>query len=125
MKPEKLISYACDAQGNSQSQYSNFPVGSALLSDDGKVILGCNVESAVYPNTLCAERVAIYSAISQGYTKFKAIAIVSKTGAKPCGSCRQTIYEYLGNVPIYVSDSTGSKISTYYIKDLLPYPFDL
>ncbi|MBI65177.1 MAG: cytidine deaminase [Candidatus Marinimicrobia bacterium] len=125
MKPKKLIIDAIEAQKNSQSKYSNFPVGSALLSDDGKVILGCNVESAVYPNTLCAERVAIYSAISQGYTKFKAIAIVSKTGAKPCGSCRQTIYEYLGNVPIYVSDPTGSKISTYYIKDLLPYPFDL
>jgi len=123
MKSEKLIFHACEAQKNSQSQYSNFPVGSALLCDDEEVVLGCNVESAVYPNTLCAERVAIYSAISQGHTKFKAIAIVSKTGAKPCGSCRQTIYEYLGDIPIYISNGKDANYETHSIKDLLPHPF--
>ena len=85
--------------------------------------MGCNIESAVYPSTLCAERVAIYSALSQGIKKFKAIAIVSNTAAKPCGSCRQIIYEYLEDIPIYISDSKGEEYSEHFIKDLLPYPF--
>ena len=108
---------------NSQSQYSNFAVGCALLSKEGEVILGCNIESAVYPSTLCAERVAIYSALSQGITDFKAIAIVSKNASKPCGSCRQIIYEYLGNIPIYIATGKDQQFETYNIKDLLPYPF--
>ena len=125
MKPEQLVSHAYEAQKNSQSKYSNFPVGCALLCDNEEVVLGCNIESAVYPSTLCAERVAIYSALSKGFSNFQSIAIVSRTGAKPCGSCRQIIYEYLGDIPIYISDSVESNITTYYIKDLLPHPFDL
>ena len=123
MKELDLIKHALKAQKNSQSKYSNFPVGSAILCQDGTVIYGCNIESAVYPSTLCAERVAIYSALSQGYTKFKSIAIVSNSNAKPCGSCRQIIYEYLGDIPIYISDSNGKEFSTHFIEDLLPYPF--
>ena len=124
MEPLILIKEATKAQGNSQSKYSNFAVGCALLSEEGEVILGCNIESAVYPSTLCAERVAIYSALSNGITKFKAISIVSNNGAKPCGSCRQIIHEYLGNIPIYISSNDNTqKFETYYIKDLLPYPF--
>ena len=124
MEPEHLIKEAVSAQRNSKSKYSNFPVGCALLSDEDEVILGCNVESAVYPSTLCAERVAIYSAISQGITKFKAIAIVSKKSAKPCGSCRQIISEFLGNIPIYISDGLHP-YEVHCIDDLLPYPFNL
>ena len=121
--PEDLIEHAIKAQGNSQSEYSKFPVGCALLTDDNKIIYGCNIESAVYPSTLCAERVAIYSALSQGIEKFKAIAIVSNTGARPCGSCRQIMHEYLGDIPIYISDSIGDKYKVHHIKELLPYPF--
>ena len=124
MEPLDLIKEAIKAQDNSQSKYSNYPVGCALLCDD-KIVYGCNIESAVYPSTLCAERVAIYSALSQGFKNFKAIAIVSKTGAKPCGSCRQIIYEYLGDIPIYISDSVGQNYTTHTISELLPYPFDL
>ena len=123
MKELDLIKHALKAQKNSQSKFSNFPVGSAILCQDGTVIYGCNIESAVYPSTLCAERVAIYSALSQGYTKFKSIAIVSNSNAKPCGSCRQIIYEYLGDIPIYISDSNGKEFSTHFIEYLLPYPF--
>ena len=123
MKELDLIKHALKAQKNSQSKYSNFPVGSAILCKDGTVIYGCNIESAVYPSTLCAERVAIYSALSQGYTKFKSIAIVSNNNAKPCGSCRQIIYEYLGDIPIYISDSNGKEFTTHFIKELLPHPF--
>ena len=77
MEALDLIKHAIKAQKNSQSKYSNFPVGCALLCNDGNIIYGCNIESAAYPSTLCAERVGIYSALSQGLNKFKAIAIVS------------------------------------------------
>ena len=77
MSPEKLVKYAIEAQGNAKAKYSKFYVGCALLASDNQVFLGCNIESAAYPSTMCAERVAIYSAISQGVTDFKAIAIVS------------------------------------------------
>ena len=123
MKEMNLVKHAIKAQKNSQSEYSNFPVGCAILCNDGSIIYGCNIESAVYPSTLCAERVAIYSALSQGFTDFTAIAIVSNNSAKPCGSCRQIMYEYLGGIPIYISDSKGKDFSTHHIKDLLPYPF--
>ena len=123
MEPLDLIKHATKAQENSQSKYSDFPVGCALLTADDEIIYGCNIESAAYPSTLCAERVAIYSALSQGINKFKAIAIVSNSGARPCGSCRQIMYEYLGNIPIYISDSKGEEYILHYIKELLPYPF--
>ena len=123
MKELELVKHATKAQKNSQSKYSNFSVGCSILCEDGTIIYGCNIESAVYPSTLCAERVAIYSALSQGHTKFKAIAIVSDNFAKPCGSCRQIIYEYLGDIPIYISSTEGKEFTTHYIKDLLPYPF--
>ena len=123
MLPLDLIKCAIDAQNNAQAKYSHFYVGCALLSNDNKVFLGCNIESAAYPSTMCAERVAIYSAIAQGINKFKAIAIVSKEGAKPCGPCRQIIHEYLGNIPIYVSNGRDKSYETHTIKELLPYPF--
>ena len=121
MTPEKLIEKALEAQKNSQCKYSNFPVGCALLSKNNKVILGCNIESAAYPSTICAERVAIFSAISLGIFEFMAIAIVSPIGAKPCGQCRQIIHEYLGNIPIYVLNDDN--IETHFINDLLPHSF--
>jgi len=123
MLAQDLIKYAVDAQNNAQAKYSQFYVGCALLSNDDKVFLGCNVESAAYPSTMCAERVAIYSAIAQGVTSFKAIAIVSKLSAKPCGPCRQIIHEYLGDVPIYISNGQDENYETHSIKNLLPYPF--
>ena len=123
MLPLDLIKCAVDAQNNAQAKFSKFYVGCALLSDDDKVFLGCNIESAAYPSTMCAERVAIYSAIAQGTTNFKAIAIVSKLSAKPCGPCRQIIHEYLGDIPIYISNGQDNNCETHSIKDLLPYPF--
>ena len=123
MLAKDLIKHAVEAQNNAQAKYSKFYVGCALLSDHDKVFLGCNIESAAYPSTMCAERVAIYSAIAQGVTNFKAIAIVSKLSAKPCGPCRQIIHEYLGDIPIYVSNGQDKDYETHSIKDLLPYPF--
>ena len=123
MEAEELLNYAVEAQTRSQSKYSNFPVGCAILTKCDNVILGCNIESAAYPSTMCAERVAIYSALSQGFIEFKAIAIVSKIGAKPCGPCRQIIHEYLGDIPIYISDGSTTDYDTQTINVLLPYPF--
>ena len=123
MKPEDLIKHAIKAQNNAQAKYSNFYVGCALLTEKNEIFLGCNIESAAYPSTMCAERVAIYSAIAQGINNFKAIAIVSEKGAKPCGPCRQIIHEYLGDIPIYVSNGENEKYETNKITELLPYPF--
>ena len=124
MTPEKLIKEAITAQSRAQAKYSNFKVGTALLTKNNKVIHGCNIESAAYPSTLCAERVAIYSALAQNIKHFKSIAIVSTIAAKPCGPCRQIIHEYLGNIPIYISSGKNTKdFEIHFIKDLLPYPF--
>ena len=123
MKASDLLQEAFLAQEKSKSKYSNFPVGCALLSDDNQIIHGCNIESAAYPSTMCAERIAIYAAISRGITKFKSIAIVFSLGAKPCGPCRQIIHEYLGEIPIYIGKNKSKTFETHYIKDLLPYPF--
>ena len=122
MAPEELIKKAISAQKRAVSPYSNYPVGAALLIADGSIILGCNIESKAYPTTLCAERVAIFSAISQGYKKFSAMALITRDGAYPCGSCRQIIHEYAGNIPIYIAKDVGNYI-TQTISDLLPFPF--
>ena len=122
MKPEELIKQALIAQNRAASPYSQYQVGAAILTEDNTVILGCNVESKAYPTTLCAERVAIFSAIAQGHRKFSAMALVTEDGAFPCGSCRQIIHEYAGNIPIYISNGSNEYI-TKTISELLPYPF--
>ena len=122
MTPEKLIQHAIKAQERAVAPYSNYLVGAALLTDSKTVILGCNVESKAYPTTLCAERVAIFSAISQGFTNFTALALITKDGASPCGSCRQIIHEYAVDIPIYIANESGEYI-TRNISELLPFPF--
>ena len=123
-KTKELINQACIAQKRAKAQYSKYYVGAALMTENNTIILGCNIESKAYPTTICAERVAIFSALSQGHLKYKALALVTKDGAFPCGSCRQIIYEYLGNIPIYISNSKNPEsYEEHYIKDLLPYPF--
>ena len=122
MTPEKLIKHALNARKRAAAPYSQYQVGSAILTNDNTVILGCNVESKAYPTTLCAERVAIFSAIAQGHRKFSAMALVTEDGAFPCGSCRQIIHEYAGNIPIYISNGSNEYI-TKTISELLPNPF--
>ena len=124
MTPEVLIQHAITAKNRAMAPYSNYSVGAAILTETNSVILGCNIESKAYPTTLCAERVAIFSAISQGYNKFMALALITNDGAFPCGSCRQIIHEYLGNIPIYISDEGSQEIETHFIADLLPHAFD-
>ena len=122
MIPEDLIKKAIIAQKRAVAPYSNYPVGAALLTEENSIILGCNVESKAYPTTLCAERVAIFSAISQGYKLFSALALITRDGAYPCGSCRQIIHEYSEDIPIYIALDINDYV-TKTISDLLPFPF--
>lgn len=119
-KKIELIKQARLAQKNAYSPYSKFNVGAALLTKDGKIFTGCNVENASYGLTICAERVAIFKAISEGYKKFVAIAIStsSEKPTFPCGSCRQVLSEF-GNLEIYLDNDKKN----YTISDLLPYSF--
>ena len=122
MKAEDLIKNAIIAQERAVAPYSNYPVGSAILTSDNSIILGCNIESKAYPTTMCAERVAIFSAISQGYKNFTSMALITKDGAFPCGSCRQIIYEYAGNITLYIAKDLNN-YSEQTISKLLPFPF--
>lgn len=122
MNPEQLIKKAIIAQKRAIAPYSKYLVGAALLTSKGQIILGCNIESKAYPTTLCAERVAIFSALSQGYTKFLSMALITKDGAFPCGSCRQIIHEFTENIPIYIANESGKYI-TKTSSEILPFPF--
>ena len=122
MTIEALIKHAHEAQTFSKSPYSKYAVGAALLTNNGDVIYGCNVESKAYPTTLCAERVAIFSAIAQGHDKFTEIAIITKDGAAPCGACRQIISEYCGNISVHFANESG-EFQTMMMDDLLPLAF--
>ena len=122
MAPKDLIKKAIVAQKRAEAPYSSYPVGAALLTTDNSVILGCNIASKAYPTTLCAERVAIFSAISRGYKDFSAMALITQDGAFPCGSCRQIIHEFAGNIRLYIAKDLDN-YDTQTISNLLPYPF--
>ena len=122
MTIEALINHAREAQNFSKSPYSNYPVGAALLTEEEEIVIGFNIESKAYPTTLCAERVAIFSALSLGYKKFKKIAVVTNNKGMPCGSCRQIIHEFAGDIPVIVSDTKKNIFKTT-TKDILPHPF--
>ena len=122
MNPEQLIKQAIIAQKRAIAPYSKYLVGAALQTKNGDIILGCNIESKAYPTTLCAERVAIFSALSQGYNKFESLALITIDGAFPCGSCRQIIHEYTKDIPIYIASQSGKYI-TKTSSEILPFPF--
>lgn len=121
----ELIEAATAVRENSYAPFSHFRVGAALETDDGEVITGCNVESASYGLTVCAERVAIWKAISQGKRKIKHIAVVADTEelTPPCGVCRQIIWEFGGDIPVILANLKG-KTEVVQMKELLPRAFD-
>ena len=121
---KELIENAEKARRFSQAKYSKFKVGAALLAENGKIYSGCNVESSSYSLTICAERVALTKALSEGTTKFKAIAISARDGAfcPPCGACRQLLYDYAPHISVILSD--GSTDKQYQLEELLPLAFD-
>ena len=122
---QELIDAATAGRENAYAPFSDFKVGAALETDDGEIIDGCNVESASYGLTVCAERVAIWKAISQGKRKIKHIAVVADTEelTPPCGVCRQIIWEFGGDIPVLFANLTG-KVETVQMRDLLPRAFD-
>jgi len=121
----KLIDQARLARDRARAHHSGYPVGAAVLTESGKVFLGCNIESSAFPTTICAERVAIFGAIAAGERGFRALAVVSSDSGMPCGACRQVIYEQCGNIPIYVAGPEGHSYKEFSTSQLLPYPFDL
>jgi cytidine deaminase len=120
-----LITAAKQARENAHAPYSNFRVGAALRSSSGRIFGGCNVENATCGLTMCAERVAIFKAISEGERGFSAIAVVTDTDAltPPCGACRQLIWESCGDIPVTMAN-LGGKRETLQMKELFPKPFD-
>jgi len=124
MNPE-LIAKATQAREKAIAPYSAFKVGAALETRDGRVFQGCNIESASYGFSVCAERVALWKALSEGAREFRAMAIVTDAGTitSPCGGCRQLLWEYCGDITIHMVSLNGSS-AEYRMSELLPVPFD-
>ena len=120
-----LVAAARRARENAAAAFSNFKVGAALETAEGTVVTGCNVENATYGLTVCAERVAMFKALSDGHRAFTRIAIVADTESPtpPCGACRQILWEFGGDLEIRLANLTEEK-GVYRLKDLLPLPFD-
>ena len=124
MRPD-LIARAVAARENAIATYSGFKVGAALEAKDGRIYTGCNIENVSYGLTVCAERVALWKALSEGVREFTRIAIVTDApvATPPCGACRQLLWEYCGDIPVHLHSLR--QIDEYYqLADLLPHPFD-
>ncbi len=121
----QLVESAKSAREFAVASFSNFRVGAALVSDTNVIFTGCNIENATYGLTVCAERVAIWKALSEGARKFKRIALVADTETltPPCGACRQLIWEFCGDVAVVLANLRGD-VDIYQMHDLLPHAFD-
>lgn len=118
----KLIEAATEARKHSYAPYSNYKVGAALLTKSGKIYTGCNIENAAYTPTICAERTAIYKAVSEGARDFIAVAVVTSDGGAPCGVCRQVMREFAEEMIVIKADINGSYTSGS-LSELLPDSF--
>jgi cytidine deaminase len=122
---QALVAAAVDARTRAHARYSGFKVGAALETSDGQVITGCNIENATYGLTLCAERVALVKALSDGHSSFARIAVVADTAepTPPCGPCRQLLWEYCGDIEVVLAN-LERPTATLRLSQLLPMPFD-
>lgn len=118
-----LIQVAREARKWAYAPYSHYPVGAALLTASGRVYDGVNVENAAYPNTMCAERVAIFKAVSEGEHRFAAIAVVTSNGGSPCGSCRQVLAEFGLETRVLIANEEGRLLRESSVAELLPEAF--
>jgi len=118
----ELVLMARAARDKAYAPYSGYKVGAALRTQSGHVFTGCNVENAVYPLCTCAERTATVKAVSEGYKDIEAIAVVTDNGGSPCGSCRQTLYEFNPAMRVLLGDDQGN-VREIQLADLLPYAF--
>ena len=122
---DRLVAAARAAREHAVAPYSKFKVGAALLTRDGRIYGGCNVENASYGLTVCAERVALLKALSEGAREFTMIAVVADTTAPtpPCGPCRQLLWEYCGDIPVVMAN-LNIVTGQHQMRELLPLPFD-
>src|SRR5512135_2926759 len=116
----KLIQLALEVRERAYVPYSNYCVGAALLTTSGKFFTGCNVESAAYPTSMCAERVAVFKAVSEGEREFLAIAVVTSNGGTPCGACRQVLAEFGLGTRVLIADEHGKLVQETSVAELLP-----
>lgn len=123
---DPLLEAALKVRENAYAPFSNFKVGAAVEDADGRIHTGCNVENATYGLTLCAERVAIFKAISEGARKFRRVAVAADAPrlTPPCGACRQILWEFCGDVEITLVNPRG-ETAVWKLKDLFPEPFDV
>jgi cytidine deaminase len=123
--PDPLIQAATSVRERAYAPFSHFKVGAAIEDENGRVFTGCNVENATYGLTVCAERVAIFKAISEGAGKLKRVAVVADTDTltPPCGACRQMLWEFCGNAELILANLSG-KHETTSIAEIFPRPFD-
>jgi cytidine deaminase len=119
---EGLVQQAAAARPQAYAPYSGYDVGAALLTASGRVYTGCNVENAVYPLAMCAERVAVFEAVCHGERDFEAIAVVTENGGAPCGSCRQVLREFGERTVVLIADAQGNCRETT-VGELLPDSF--
>ena len=120
---KELISLAIEARRRAYAPYSNYQVGAALRTRGGRIFTGVNVENAAYPTTMCAERVAIYTAVAQGEREFDAIAVVTSNGGSPCGGCRQVMAEFGLETVVLIADADGKLLEQTTVNGLLPGAF--
>ncbi len=126
MKPEvqtQLIRAAQAVRRHAYAPYSHYPVGAALLTRSGKIYTGVNVENAAFPSGMCAERVAVFKAVSEGERAFEAIVVVTENGGAPCGACRQVLAEFGTDLEVVVADASGTVVLETTLADLLPASF--
>jgi cytidine deaminase len=124
-KQEKqaLIDLANTARQRAYAPYSNYPVGAALRTKSGRLFTGVNVENAAYPQTMCAERIAIFKAVSEGEKEFEVIAVVTDNAGSPCGGCRQVMAEFGLDTIVLLADGTGRLVKEMTVRELLPEAF--
>ena len=120
---EKLVETAVQARQWAYAPYSKYSVGAALLTASGKIYEGVNIENAAYPVTICAERVAVFKAVSEGERDFKAIVVATENGGSPCGSCRQVLAEFGVETVVLIVDAAGQILQEYSVAELLPGAF--
>jgi cytidine deaminase len=118
-----LVDRAREAQRKAYAPYSNYQVGAALRTRSGRILTGCNIENAAYPTSMCAERVAIFKAVSEGEKEFDVIAVVTPNGGTPCGGCRQVMAEFGLDMVVLIADGEGHLVQETTVSGLLPGAF--
>lgn len=121
---QSLIELANEARRRAYAPYSNYPVGAALRTKTGRVFTGVNVENAAYPTSICAERTAVFKAVSEGEREFEVIAIVTDNGGSPCGSCRQVLAEFGLDTLVVFADGNNTIVRETTVRELLPDAFE-